>query len=214
MWKGSTRATGYTWWNSFMANPSPGRPALFCALLSVTISQSLGSQRSLWAVETWRRQLYAEVEKKEGGCAGRHAVAKSTCLGFLHSRGWSARMCRASIFRTPIVHSEMLQLLKATYACDANRIAFSVWGWLTLYPDIHMDRVLSVPAAVSHSTSASYTQCAVVWTRKNALVLLVVTDFYCSGPAASEMGVLMIMQPWPRVCALNFCWMSCHNSEK
>lgn len=106
---------------------------------------------------------------EEGGCAARRAVAKSTCpcLGFLLSRGWSAGIYKASVFRTPVVRSEMLQLPKASYVYDANRMAFWVCGWLTLYPDICMDQVLSVPAALSHSTSASlYRVCCSLNKRK------------------------------------------------
>lgn len=73
--------------------------------------------------------------------------------------------------------------------CNCSRLS-ELYGWLTFYPDISVDLVLPVPPAVSHSISASYMLCAVVWMSKNALVLLIWTNLYCSA----------VLQQAKRVC--------------
>lgn len=60
----------------------------------------------------------------DDGCAGRHAVATSTCHSgalALSSPEAEAPKCTLYLFfRTPVVHSELLQLHNATYVYDAN----------------------------------------------------------------------------------------------
>lgn len=60
----------------------------------------------------------------DDGCAGRHAVATSTCQSgarALSSPAAEAPVCTVYLFfRTPVVHSELLQLHNATYVYDAN----------------------------------------------------------------------------------------------
>lgn len=57
MQKGSTRATGYTWVNSFMANHSSGRIALFWSPLSI-------------AIDCWEAFMGHENLKTTVGCRG------------------------------------------------------------------------------------------------------------------------------------------------
>lgn len=67
MRKGSTRATGYTWLNSFMTNHSSGRIALFWSLLSI-------------AIDHWEAFMGHENLKKTVGCGGEDDGGRANVL--------------------------------------------------------------------------------------------------------------------------------------